>query len=503
MATHLVNDLKQFEETISREHYLHNSGQKDELESAKIYDQFKHLFSKKHIKEAEKNLETREGKLLYDAFVLNFIGNKLKKISDKANTFEANAIIEAGGEQIPFRQVSTKIMNEDIREKRKILYNALKPTKRKLTTFEKTSWKKVYKLIEELTGKKYIEYLSFMKEVNYEELAEQLKEFLVRTEEIHKQHLEKNMATIGVRLKDTRPYDYAYFARAKPFDAFFTKEKLLPAAKKLWLDLGIDIENQQNVILDVEERPKKVPRAFCMPIKVPEEVVLVIKPRGGQDDYQAFFHESGHTEHFANTESSLSYELKHLGDNAISETYAFLIEYLLTNKTVLQKYLEMPEEEAKKFSEFIMEQKLQAFRRYAAKVIYEIKLHNNDLRKLDDKFNPTEETYKTPAKMYADILTKATKINYTPENYLLDVDSGLYAADYVRAWLFEVMLRKKLEEKFSKEWFTKEAGEYLKTFWKWGNAGKNMTQLAQMMEYEKIDISYLTEDFTEFFSKPF
>jgi len=500
MVSHLSEDLKKFEEQLSREHYMHSSGQKDELESAMIYKQFKHLFSKEHVIEASKGISTREGKLLYGTFVDNFIGNQLKKISDQANSYESAATVEVGGETIPFRQVSFHIMNEDVREKRKRLYDSTKPVKKKLTSFEKRSWKKVYELTKELSDKDYMDYLSFIKEVDYDALADQLRKFLVETEDLHKDQLEDNMASIGVRLKDTQPYDYAYYARAKPFDKFFKKENLLPIAKRFWKKLGFEIDNQTNIVLDVEERPKKVPRAFCMPIKVPEEVILVIKPHGGQDDYQAFLHESGHTEHFANTDSSLPYVLKHMGDHSVSESYAFLIEYVLSNPLFLKEYCEMSDEDAKNFSNFIMQQKLQVFRRYASKVIYELKLHRNNFAKLDDQFNPTDNTYKNSADMYADILTKATKINYSKDNYLLDLDSGLYAADYVRAWLFEVMIRKKLEEKFGKDWFTKkDAGDFLKDMWKWGSAGKNISELAEMIGYSKVDISYLAEDFLDFF----
>ncbi len=501
MVSHLVSDLQSFDEELSREHYLNSSGQKDELESSKIYKKFKHLFSKEHVAEAHKNISTREGKLLYDAFVGNFIGNQLKTISDKESSYEASATVECNGQTIPFRNVSALLMNEDVREKRKMLYDSTKPVKKKLTSFEKRSWKKMYALISELSGKSYVDYLSFIKEVDYDALAAELREFLVKTEDLHKVQMEKNMASIGVRFKDTQPYDYAYYARAKPFDAFFSKEKLVSVAKRFWHDIGFDIDQQRNVVLDVEEREKKVPRAFCMPVKVPEEVILVIKPHGGQDDYQAFLHESGHTEHFANTDASLSYELKHLGDHSVSESYAFLIEYLLSNTLFLKKYLEMPEEDANKFAQFIMEQKLQAFRRYAAKVIYELKLHRNDLTKLDGKFMPAEGQYKTQAQMYVDILTKATKINYKLDSYLLDVDSGLYAADYVRAWLFEAMLRKRLEERFGRNWFEKkEAGELLKSMWRWGSSGKSVNELAQMVGYDKVDTSYITQDFLGFFS---
>ncbi len=500
MVSHLIADLQKFDEALSREHYLNSSGQKDELESSKIYRQFKHLFSKEHIEEAKKSISDKKGRLLYDAFVGNFVGNQLKAISDKSNSYEASAIVDVNGQQIPFRQIGSILMNEDIREKRKMLYEATKPVKKKLTSFEKRSWKKVYQLIQELSSKSYVDYLSFIKEVDYSEIAEQMREFLVRTEDLHKSHIEKNMASIGVRVKDAQPYDYAYYARAKPFDAFFKKEKLVETAKSFWNNFGFDIDNQKNVIVDVEERPKKVPRAFCMPVRVPEEVILVIKPQGGQDDYQAFFHESGHTEHFANTDASLPYEFKHLGDHSVSESYAFLIEYLLANKLFLQKHLGMSEADTHKFSHFIMEQKLQAFRRYAAKVLYELKLHRNDLTKLDDKFMPTDGSYSSPAKMYVDLLTKATKINYRPESFLLDVDSGLYAADYCRAWMFEVMIRKKLEEKYGKNWFeNKEAASFMKEMWKWGSSGKSVNELAQMIGYEKVDTSYITDDFLKFF----
>ena len=43
------------------------------------------------------------------------------------------------------------------------------------------------------------------------------------------------------------------------------------------------------------------PRAFCAPIEVPDQVMLVIQPIGGADDWRALFHEAGHTEHFAHT----------------------------------------------------------------------------------------------------------------------------------------------------------------------------------------------------------
>src|SRR5207245_396908 len=75
-------------------------------------------------------------------------------------------------------------------------------------------------------------------------------------------------------------------------------------------------------------RPNKTPRAFCAPIEIPDKVMLVIQPIGGPNDWRALFHEAGHTEHFANTSRALAMEEKRLGDNAVSEGWAMLMQHL-------------------------------------------------------------------------------------------------------------------------------------------------------------------------------
>ena len=80
---------------------------------------------------------------------------------------------------------------------------------------------------------------------------------------------------------------------------------MLPALEATLTDLGIDLRSQANVHLDLESRPNKSPRAFCAPIEVPGKVMLVIQPIGGKDDWEALFHEAGHTEHYAHTSGTL------------------------------------------------------------------------------------------------------------------------------------------------------------------------------------------------------
>lgn len=508
MVSHLLKDIQQFEEELMREEYFHSAGIRDNLNTAAIFEKFPHLFSKENIEEAkalldkaDNDTDRRRAKLMFSWLVSGYIGNQVKKIGDEVASFEANATVEVEGKTIAYRQVHTIVMNEESREKRKAAYLATEPVKRKLTEYDKKLWNQSYRLTNELSGMKYVEFCSFENDVDYDKLAEQLRQFLVKTDKIYTNIMAEQFAKLNVKLDDAHPWDFAYLARAKEFDDYFKKENLLPTVKKFWAGLGFDITNQPNVVLDIEDREKKVPRAFCMPVKVPEEVILVIKPHGGQDDFQAFLHESGHTEHFANTNPNLQYELKHMGAHSVSESYAFLCEYMMTRPAWLKEYIGMPDDAAKAFAKFMMEHKLYFFRRYSAKVLYELKLHRDNLQRLDDNFKPIEGKYADASEMYVDILTKATKIKYRPENYLRDVDGGLYAADYIRAWMFEVMLRKKMEEKFGAEWYkSTEAGEFLKSLWQWGSSGKTLEQLAELVGYQDVDIKYITDDFLSFFS---
>ena len=133
---------------------------------------------------------------------------------------------------------------------------------------------------------------------------------------------------VGIPLEGAKRWDVPRLFRASEWDTGFPGRQMLPALEATLAGLGIDLGAQENVHLDIEPRPTKSPRAFCAPIEVPGRVMLVIQPIGGPDDWHALFHEAGHTEHFANTSPDLRVEEKRFGDNAVTEGWAMLLQYL-------------------------------------------------------------------------------------------------------------------------------------------------------------------------------
>jgi hypothetical protein len=71
----------------------------------------------------------------------------------------------------------------------------------------------------------------------------------------------------------------------------------------------------------------------------PAPLLSGVAPIGGWDDYVTLFHEGGHTEHSANVDPELPFEFRRLGDNSISETYAFLLQHLVEDPEWLSRRL--------------------------------------------------------------------------------------------------------------------------------------------------------------------
>src|SRR5439155_23471701 len=242
--------------------------------------------------------------------------------------------------------------------------------------------------------------------------------------------------------------------------------------------LGIELGDQPNVELDVEQREKKSPRAFCAPIEVPGRIVLVIQPMGGPDDWRALFHEAGHTEHFAHTAADLPVESKRMGDNAVTEGWAFLFEHLVDYPEWLTHRLDFPR--PREYAAEGAAVLLWGVRRYCAKLLYELELFQ-----ADDPLTMKER--------YVELLANALKIEPSPTDWLADVDSGFYVSRYLRAWAFDAQLSFHVRERFGNAWFMRrEAGTLLRELWSLGQEPTADELLADVTGTE-IEMSAVSE----------
>ena len=68
-----------------------------------------------------------------------------------------------------------------------------------------------------------------------------------------------------------------------------------------------------------------------------------------------------------------------------------------------------------------------------------------------------------------ELLTEALKLPANAESYLDDIDGSFYVTGYLRSWAFEAQLRDFLRSEFGNEWFARrEAGGLLRELWSLG-----------------------------------
>ncbi len=449
----LSADADRFIAELDEETYLHYAGLKESYDLAPIYERHERLTQLDTALALGASVDgDRRRRELWKFACEGYLGNFVSEEEERVAELEATLTATVDGEEISFRMLKPRLGNEedrDVRARVEAARNEL--TEEHLNDLQLQAAQVVQRETQQLGAANYADlYRSFG--FPLDDLAEQCRRLLADTEDLWEEAGDRFFRSrLGIGLGELKRWDLGRAWRGADWDAAFPAEAMLPALEVTLAELGIDLRGQQNVELDLEERPNKDPRAFCSPIEVPERVVLVMKPQGGPADWRTLFHEAGHTEHFAHTAPSLSPEERRLGDNAVTEGWAMLLEHLTIDPVWLERRLDFPRP-----YEFAAEgatELLWLVRRYAAKLLYELEFH-------------TAEDLTALGPRYVELLSGATKVEPAAVDYLGDIDEGFYASQYLRAWALEAQLRAYLRERFGNAWFSRrEAGSLLRELW--------------------------------------
>jgi hypothetical protein len=468
-------DAEEFVSSLDREYYQHFAGLKDEFDIEPIYERHSDLFSADNVK----RLQEEGTRHLLEFAVHGFIGRATKAEQAELARREAALEIELDGKPIPYRQAAVVQANEPDPERRAAIEDArLELAGRELDPLLREVLERSHALVAQLGWPSMRAMCEQLSGVDLGRLESQTAAFTVATEDRYEAAVSGPLEReLGFGFERLRRSDLAYFFRARTLDDSFRKDKLLASYEETIAGLGLD---PPGIVLDVEQRPKKTPRAFCAPVRVPNEVYLVISPRGGPDDFEALLHEGGHAHHFGHMDANLPMDYRYLGDNSITESFAFLFQHLAADPAWLRRRLGV--EDPAPIVEQVRAVKLVFLRRYAAKLAYELELHS-----APPSLDPLREVYGRK-------LSDALHIDWPSASWLSDVDPFFYASAYIRAWALETHVRRLLRERFGELWFEeREAGEFLKTLWQPGQELRGDELLAELTG-EELDFGALVED---------
>jgi hypothetical protein len=275
-----------------------------------------------------------------------------------------------------------------------------------------------------------------------------------------------------------------WLRRLSPLEATYPKERSVEVCVETVGALGFDLEAIPNIRLDLEDRPQKSPRACVIPADPPEVVYLITRAQGGLSDYQAFLHEAGHALHYAGCDPRLPWTFRAISrDHALTEIYSYIVEAVSREPAWHALHFGLTDAEAETNADATRFLEALLFRRYAAKLRFELGFW--------DAF-PSERG--DSSRDYEPLLTAATGLRYDSRAYLSDMDAGFYSADYLRAWIRSAQLSSYLRREVGDEWWRSTGtGEILRALFAEGTR-PSTEEVARRIGFEPLDTAPLVAE---------
>jgi hypothetical protein len=275
-----------------------------------------------------------------------------------------------------------------------------------------------------------------------------------------------------------------WLRRLSPLESTYTRERSLEICLETVRALGFELDAIPNIRLDLEDRPQKSPRACVIAADAPEVVHLITRAQGGISDYQAFLHEAGHALHYAGVGPQLSYTFRNISrDHALTEIYSYIVEAVTREPAWHALHFGLTEGEAEENAEAARFLEVLLYRRYAAKLRYELGFWAAFRGERGES-----------SRDYASLLTDATGLRYDERGYLSDMDSGFYSADYLRAWIRSAQLSAYLRREVGDDWWRSEGtGEILRGLFAEGTRPSS-EDVARRLGFDPLDTGPLVAE---------
>lgn len=276
-------------------------------------------------------------------------------------------------------------------------------------------------------------------------------------------------------------YHTAWMRRLSPLESTYTKDRATEVCLQTLDALGFDLNAQPNIRLDLDDRPQKSPRACVIASDPPKVVHLITRAQGGLHDYQAFLHEAGHALHYAGCDPNLPYVFRRISrDHALTEIYSYIAEAISREPEWHELYFGLSPDEARENAEATTFLEALLYRRYEAKLRYELDFWS--------QFPDGDPD------VYELLLTEATGIRYRKDNYLSDMDAGFYSADYLRAWIRSAQLRDYLVHEVGADWWrNRRTGELLAELFRQGTKPTS-EEVAARIGFDPLDTKPLLRE---------
>ena len=452
----LRSRAQSFNQDVAREGYLAYSGLKPEAALQAIYARYADILSDETLQgcvarfrdAASGSEEWRAARMMLEWQVESRVGRQLACIDEREVALENNSVIQvADGRVIPYQRAAIDIANSSSASDREAIDAARAGVvERVFAPLRLERLQRERDAVDALgIAQGYNATFEAVSGIALTSLAAECEAFLRDTAPMWESVLAEQLRRFGLARGEASRADSLAMFRLREFDDAFPESAMESVVRRNCSEMGLDPTASGHVTFDIGDRPGKRPRAFGSPVRVPEEVYLVLRPHGGQSDYGTFLHELGHALHFGNVRADYPFEYRWLGDNSVTEGYAMLFDHRMQQREWLRRYTGLDRNRAGTYLRLAGFEELHFVRRYCAKLLYEIQVYSGTVG------------WKALPDIYVESLAAATGFRYRAADAFLDLDSRFYSTRYLRAWQLQSLLDEALVQRFDEDWWRNPA----------------------------------------------
>lgn len=484
----LSKELEKFYSQWQNELFQLYAGFKTTSNLGNIYHAYESIFSaetiqkikswQEDLRDSEKLRRLEHLKKLVIGGYMELAGKRL--LEHLINT-ESTSSVDVEGEKIPYKTALYKLTQERDKLRRRLLFEALAPISARLEMLRREQLQTMSKAAHQAG---YRSLSALFREVGGIDLSHILRlaeTTAGRLEALFKKSMEQiSLLMLESHSHELAEWDLPYLLKGELFDGYFPEQRFLAGFWTLNSEMGIPLSNRKNLQLDTEPRKGKGTMASLFPIRIPNQLILVIFPREGYKAYERLYQEGGRTLYYMHIKETLPFEFKASGDGALSEGYGLLFESILGNP---------------KWWTTIMGGEIPPYLKEYRALIKLFLFFDSIGSALADEYLLGNWDDPDPLDGYAKIREKWRGIPFSKNQTYFNCEL-FRSAWRIRALLFEAQLRSYIVSRFGNDWFThKGTSDFLRKLWGKGTSFKS-EEILNELGFSNLDPQFFIKEIT-------
>ncbi len=387
--------------------------------------------------------------------------------------------IQEGDQTIYFRQLPYLLSQEPSAQRRRRLWRQGAQVVEQMVPLFMEKYRRSRLLARQLG---FPDYTAFVAEVHYfspERLLPLAEQTLQETDSLFR----ALQASLTRRLlkqspESLHPADYALLLSGQEFSEYFPPEYRRTSYNQLLRSLGIDIKKQTGLKIDLENNPAKIYPALCIPVDIPTDVRISLKPSGNFQDFLQLFHLLGMAQQYLHTEVN-RWAFQHLGPASVRKAFGQLFESVWENPHWMKQTGLLSDPGKTHYWEYMAFRKLFFVRHWA-----QIYIDGHQIFQSESPDTLQLQTFVNSILAFPDYV-------FEMDWYLIDMNPFMNAAIQFQAALFKEALVQHLETNFGRNWFENpKCGKFLKSLW-WKGNSLPMTAILKKLDFPELNPRYL------------